>query len=139
VLWSAAFIGCVRHVRIQAVQVSPVKVVHSPLGVGLTLGDCELVDWCRPDGAGGETVCQHGGRCSSSWLRAVCNCTGDYRGQFCEMCRYLYGLVLCFILSLTHSADTHTILSFQAPPASRLAIVNAVYVFRVLHSELDKD
>ena len=85
-VFTAAFIGCVRNVRIQTFEVNPVKVVHSPLGVGLSLGDCELVDWCRPDGTRGETVCQHGGRCSSSWHQADCHCTDDYTGQFCETC-----------------------------------------------------
>ena len=109
VLWTAAFIGCMRNVRIQTVEVNPVKMVHSPLGVGLSLGDCDLVDWCRPDGPGSETVCQNGGRCTSSWQQAVCLCTDDYSGQFCETCAYIYRIVLRFTLPLTNSLKNHRV------------------------------
>ncbi len=51
-------------------MIDPVDVVHTQLGVGVTLGGCAMTDWCRVNGS----RCQHGARCVTEWERTSCDC-----------------------------------------------------------------
>ncbi|ELT91728.1 hypothetical protein CAPTEDRAFT_224303 [Capitella teleta] len=76
------YIGCMRRVSIQSQVLDPVQVVHSALSAGITLGSCDLTDWCHVlEGP----FCHNGGLCVSLWSERHCDCsTTDYVGKFCQ-------------------------------------------------------
>lgn len=71
-----------RRVSIQSQVLDPVQVVHSALSAGITLGSCDLTDWCHVLKG---PFCHNGGLCVSLWSERHCDCsTTDYVGKFCQ-------------------------------------------------------
>jgi hypothetical protein len=101
---AVAFVGCLKNIKVQGVDVDHVKVVHSQLGVGLSLGDCDLVDWCRRPRGNESDVCYNGGRCVSLWKGPVCDCTTTkhYQGPLCQTCNSSITILFIFVLFIFH-------------------------------------
>lgn len=76
------YIGCMRSVSIQSVVLDPVQIVHSALSAGVTLGLCNLTDWCQ---VLEQPFCHNGGQCVSLWTERHCDCSEtDFVGKYCQ-------------------------------------------------------
>ena len=75
------YVGCMRQLQVQQRVIDPVEVVHTQLGVGITLGPCQITDWCRVNGS----RCQNAARCISEWDKTSCDCSAtQFTGKFCQ-------------------------------------------------------
>ncbi len=70
-----------KEIRIQGGDIDPVEVIHSQLGVGVTLGPCDLHDWCHLNGS----RCLNKGVCVSEWSDTYCDCGHvHFEGKYCQ-------------------------------------------------------
>lgn len=81
------FVGCMQEIQVQEMKVRPVEVVHSQLGVGVTVGACVLRDWCKINGS----FCLNQGHCINDWADTYCDCSHtQYEGKYCQFGRHSF-------------------------------------------------
>ncbi|XP_028171910.1 contactin-associated protein-like 5 isoform X3 [Ostrinia furnacalis] len=87
-------IGCMRNIKINGLLIEPRFVINTERVVGeVAIDDCRYVDPCtRPN------TCEHGGVCSVSMDRVICNC--DNTGYIGENCHFATFRKTCEELAL---------------------------------------
>ncbi|XP_077470595.1 contactin-associated protein-like 4 [Stigmatopora argus] len=81
----ASFQGCLRQLTLDHQQVDLILVQQRMLGnySDLLIDMCGIIDRCSP------SRCEHGGRCTQSWIRFHCNCSDSgYGGATCHSSVY---------------------------------------------------
>ena len=81
---TGSYIGCMRHIVVQDKHVDPLPLIKSENSVGVSVGSCDLIDWCAQ-----QNPCLNNGLCVSEWFTSYCDCTQTHHeGSVCQFCEY---------------------------------------------------